>query len=375
MRLLIVSPYRVYPIQNGFASRLYNIIYELSKSFCLHLLYVDNINRFNGISSTDFLPSVTKLRVKTSCRWAQVFSPKLLYNGIKLLQNKKVDIIYAESIWAGLHAIILSRISGIPYYFANQNVEYIRWKRMGKRFSSILKIYEYICCKYAKKVICVSDIDMNLIHENLSVELDKLIVVPNGVNPKIFRREPNSINQIRQNLNLNRETKLICFFGSLNYLPNQQAVNIIKNILLEKIRREIDDVKILIVGSNPPAGSGNDSIIYAGYVTKIEDYINASDVVIAPLISGGGTKLKIIEALACGKVVITTSIGAEGLNPEETNNLLRVLDSWDTFVEATIEALKDPREFEMPLEFINKFTWEHIASKLMHEISNERENT
>jgi len=81
------------------------------------------------------------------------------------------------------------------------------------------------------------------------------------------------------------------------------------------------------------------NITFTGLVDNIEDYINASDVVICPLTSGGGTRFKILEALACGKVVVSTTIGAEGLESKRIGDSLILCDNWDDFVKIIISCL------------------------------------
>lgn len=368
MNILVVSPFGIFPTYSGFANRVYNLTKQLSDKHKVTLVYVDfDKNRIETIHS-DYLPNVVKYNIKASKRWMQLFHPALILKGIKIIKDEKIDLIIAESIWAGLHAIILHILTQLPYYFNEQNAEYIRWKRMGEKYSRVLKIYEKYCCKFAKKVFCVSERDRQLIHE-LGIDIDKIITIPNGVDTVKFKPDIKKKYAIRNELNLGIETPIILFAGHLSYTPNFQAVQIIRDILLDKTLNRIPDGKFLIVGSNPPVQYSHEAIVFTGIVEKIEDYINASDVVIAPLISGGGTKLKIIEAIACGKTVVTTSIGAEGLVGEEMKALLRIGDDWDEFVDEIINILKNHESSDIPREFIEKYSWDSVGELICEEIS------
>jgi glycosyltransferase involved in cell wall biosynthesis len=367
MKILVISPFGIFPTYSGFATRVYNLIKQLSNQHKVLLLYVDFDKRHIETSYSDYLPNVVKYNIKASKRWMQLFHPLLILKGVKVIKNEKIDLIIAESIWAGLHAVILHILTRVPYYFNEHNVEYIRWKRMGKKYSRILKIYEKYCCKFAKKIFCVSEGDRQLIHE-LGIDIDRIITIPNGVDTEKFKVDIKKRDEVRKKLNLSIKTPIILFSGSLSYIPNFQAVQIIHDILLDKTLNMIPDVKFLIIGSNPPMQYKHEAIIFTGFVEKIEDYITASDVVIAPLISGGGTKLKIVEAVACGKTVITTNIGAEGLINEQTKDALRIADDWDKFVDEIISTLKNQKSDNIPIGFIKKYSWENIGKIICEEI-------
>ncbi|MCK4251002.1 glycosyltransferase family 4 protein [candidate division WOR-3 bacterium] len=370
-KILVISPFKIFPTYSGFNTRVYNIIKLLSNRNKISFFYVD-YNKKGVQSDENFLLDVAKYRFRTSKRWMQVFHPLLILKGIKIIKNEKIDLIIAESIWAGLHAVILHILTRVPYYFNEQNVEYVRWKRMGKKYSRILKICEKYCCKFAKKVFCVSESDRQLIHK-LGIDIDKIIIIPNGVDTEKFKPDIKKRYAVRKKLGLSIEKPVILFFGDLSYIPNLQAVQIVHDILLGKTLNKIPDVKFLIVGSNPPVQYNHEAIIFTGIVEKIEDYINASDVVIAPLISGGGTKLKIIEAIACGKTVVTTSIGAEGLINEQTKDALRIADEWDKFVDEIVDTLKNPESDDIPKEFIEKYSWDSIGKIICETLKIEEE--
>lgn len=367
MKILIISPFRVYPTYSGFATRTYNIIKQLSNKFEIILFYVDLEKKYFGSNQT-YLPKVSKQKFKASNRKMQFFNPLLIISGIQTIKREKVDLIIAESIWAGLHAMILRALTKVPYCLTEHNVEYVRWKRMKMKYPGLLRIFEKYCCKFSKKVFCMSDDDRMQINK-LGVNLNKIITVPNGVNILQFKPDTSKKSEIANKLSIDVESPTILFSGSFNYTPNIQAVQIICNVLLSPILKVFPDAKFVIVGPNPPLYFKHESIIFTGYVEKIEDYINASDLVIAPLISGGGTKLKIVEAIACGKTVITTSIGAEGLIDENTEGFLKVADDWNDFVIMIINSLKNPQSTDLPLSFINTYSWDSIGNKLCKEIA------
>jgi len=186
-------------------------------------------------------------------------------------------------------------------------------KRGNKLARIVLKSIEKLSCRLASKIICVSETDRDLLINKLNINKEKFVIISNGIDTdKFFPNTQNDI-KIRNQLNLS-EKPIIIFFGTFKYIPNLEAVEIIYNEILPRIIKKVPDAIFLMVGKDPPLQFKHKNIIFTGMVNKIEDYINASNVVICPLISGGGTRFKIIEALACGKTVVSTTIGAEGLD-------------------------------------------------------------
>lgn len=367
MNILIISPFRIYPIYSGFSTRVYNLTKQLSNSNSnsVFLLYVDYYKKYSAPDDCNFLPNVKKLCFKVSTKFMQLLHPYLILKGVDVIKKEKIDLVIAEGIWAGLHAMIFRALTKVPYCLTEHNVEYVRCKRMGMKYPGLLWMFEKYCCKFSKKVFCMSDDDRKQLNE-LGVDLDKIVVVPNGYDPAIFYPSDKNKKAVREKINVNDETPLILFFGDFNYKPNLQAVSIIHDNLVDKVLDKVPTAKFLIVGSHPPLQYAHKGIIFTGFVDKIEDYINASDLVIAPLVSGGGTKLKIIEAIACGKVVVTTSIGAEGLNNENTKGFLKIIDEWNVFADEIIKSLKE--NVNISHRFISEYSWNEIGKKISVEL-------
>ncbi|MDW5549183.1 glycosyltransferase family 4 protein [Methanosarcina sp.] len=368
MKILIISPFRVYPIHCGFSTRVYNLTKQLSYSNSVFLYYTDYNKKECNPDDCSFLPNVTKRNFKVSYKFMQLINPSLIFEAVSAIKKEKINIIIAEGIWAGPHAMILSFLTKVPYCFTEHNVEHVRWKRMGRKYPGLLRIFEKYCCKFSKKIFCMSNNDRQQISE-LGVDINKLTIAPNGIDTLQFRPRTSKKYDLARKLKLDVESPVILFFGNLSYTPNLQAVQIIYEKIIDSVLEAIPNVKFVIVGSNPPLQFQHEAMIFPGFVENIEDYINASDLVIAPLISGGGTKLKIIEAIACGKTVLTTSIGAEGLVDESTRYFLKVIDDWNDFINFIVDFLKNPIVNDLPSIFIEKYSWKSIGEIISKEIS------
>jgi glycosyltransferase involved in cell wall biosynthesis len=167
-----------------------------------------------------------------------------------------------------------------------------------------------------------------------------VLVVPNGVDTVRFA--PGGTRPLPKHL---------LFFGKLDYFPNHDAVNYCLREIWPRIRDQVPDAELQVVG--PAASAAMQAAIAAspgaswlGRVDDIPATIRAAAVVIVPLRAGGGTRLKILEAMAVARPVVSTTIGAEGLAMTDGVELL-IADEPVRFAERVIGLLGDPDSAEL----------------------------
>lgn len=167
------------------------------------------------------------------------------------------------------------------------------------------------------------------------------------------------------------ENRLV-FVGSTHVDANRDGVQYFLREIFPRIRAEIPDVVIDIVGGDPPpeiVALGRDpGVTITGYVADIRDYVTAATALVVPLRSGSGTRLKIIEALSMQVPIVSTSLGAEGLDLVDDKHLL-VGDDAASFAAATVRLLRDPalraRLRASGAELVgNRFDWRSQAPRL-----------
>jgi glycosyltransferase involved in cell wall biosynthesis len=137
----------------------------------------------------------------------------------------------------------------------------------------------------------------------------------------------------------------ILFTGTMSYPPNAQAARWFATEVLGQLRSRRPDVSFAIVGRDPPPDvvslGSLEGVEVAGRVPDLRPWLAEAQVVVAPLLSGGGTKLKVVEAMAAGRPVVATSVGVEGIDGQHGEHLL-VADGSDAFA-ITVEKLLDDR--------------------------------
>jgi glycosyltransferase involved in cell wall biosynthesis len=215
-------------------------------------------------------------------------------------------------------------------YFANQAQRMAAWeKRLSRAFDGVITVSPDDS-RYAKEVYGLANV---------------LGEVPTGVDAVEFEEVATA--------RLLRSSGLhLIFLGSMDWLPNIEGVQWFTTEILPRIRREMPEIKFTIVGRNPApsilqlarTGSG---IEVTGTVPDVRPFLIKGDVLVVPLKSGGGTRIKILEAMAAGIPIVSTSIGAEGLGLVSGEHLL-IADDPENFAAETVRLLGQPREaFEL----------------------------
>jgi len=222
---------------------------------------------------------------------------------------------------------------------------------------------EKLAYKNANLLLAVSEIEKKHL---LSAGFQKLEieVVPNGVDTNSVKKSP-EIAGIRNKYGLEGSRNVV-FVGNLGYPPNREAIQLLSSVIAPKVLNEINDAKFLVVGKirNKMQMSG---LTFTGFVENISDILSISDVAVAPLFQGSGTRLKILEYFSCSLPVVSTSIGAEGLNVKNGVNIF-VEDDLENFALRIIELLKN-RHLSVSMgaaakELAATYDWNKIARKL-----------
>jgi glycosyltransferase involved in cell wall biosynthesis len=177
----------------------------------------------------------------------------------------------------------------------------------------------------------------------------KTVVIPNAVDTEALKPLPPSA-----------EPFSLIFPGRMDYLPNAQAVHFFCDQILPHIAKATSAVHFYIVGKNPPLvvqRLESEQITVTGFVEEVLPYWKKASALVVPLSIGGGTRIKILEAMALGRPVISTSKGCEGLEVIHKKHLL-IADDPERFAEHVIRVLKNPEEY---------FEMSRAARKLVEE--------
>ncbi|HKW94463.1 MAG TPA: glycosyltransferase family 4 protein [Methylomirabilota bacterium] len=251
-----------------------------------------------------------------------------------------VDLFVADFLVAMPN---LPAVSGVPVVLFEHNVEHMIWKRLyqvEKRpwRRALLAVewrkmrrYEAEACARAGLTVAVSEADRAML--SACAPGADIRAVPTGVDTAYFH--PNGATETPATL---------VFTGSMDWYPNEDAVLYFLDAIFPEVRREVPGVSLAVVGRDPSdrvrAAGAAAGIRVTGTVQDVRPYVAEAAVYVVPLRVGGGTRLKIFEALAMGKAVVSTRIGAEGLPIVADRHFLQA-DTPAAFAQAVIGLLKD----------------------------------
>jgi len=260
----------------------------------------------------------------------------------------------------------------IPTVIVAHNVKTIMWKRYYENHSGFkrrqffreyrkFEKYESTYLKYYNCIIAMSDTDRQYL-KSLCPESKCIEVVPNGVDLDYFSPSPNN----------KTESFSLLFSGTMGYLPNEEAMIYFCRHIFPKVLQKFPNVKLTIVGRAPSRSidklGKQHNIRVTGFVPDSRPYFEKAEVFIVPLLSGSGTRLKILEAMAMGKAIVSTSIGAEGIEYTHEKNIVIANDA-EQFAESILILFQN-RDYRKKLEesakllVAEKYSWNIMAKKL-----------
>jgi glycosyltransferase involved in cell wall biosynthesis len=282
--------------------------------------------------------------------------------------NHKVDLWQFE--WTG-YLPTLSRAFTAPRLVIAHNVDTLIWQRfhetargVGKRF--FLKKqwrdyerFESWAFKHAERVVAVSPEDAILIRERFGQP--KVDVVDNGIDRAYFEQVTGR-----------RDPRRILFLGALDWRPNCDAVDLLLAKIFPRVLAQEPQARLVLVGRNPSQGlvqrvASMPGVELHANVPDVRPFLGDCGVMTVPLRIGGGSRLKILEALASGLPVISSQVGAEGLNLLPNKHYTQADE--DAVAPALLNAIRHP-EVGLALAqegrklVLETYDWDHLAKKL-----------
>jgi polysaccharide biosynthesis protein PslH len=269
------------------------------------------------------------------------YSPRSVQHALRsLLSREPYDLILCDFLNA---AGVVPWELRVPTVIFTHNVEAMIWKRHTEVASSIVwrSVFKYEYTRMARTerhyltladhVLTVSDNDREIFAKDVPPE--KITTIPTGVDIDFFQPGPGE-----------RPMQMV-FTGSMDWMPNEDGILYFCAEILPLIWNRCPDAKLSIVGRSPSAKikalEQDPRVTVTGRVEDVRPYIAGASVYIVPLRVGSGTRLKIFEAMAMGKAVVSTTIGAEGL-PVTPGGDIVLADAPAAFADSVCDLLQHP---------------------------------
>ncbi len=320
-----------------------------------------------GRSITDRLRTLLFTREADLAR--RFYSPALTDQLRQWLAATRFDLIQIENLEMAVYLPIIRETQpGTPVIYDAHNAEYALQQRIyeteraaltglpGALYSRIqaqrVRRLEQEICRAVDYVIAVSETDAGLLRA-LAGDTP-VAVIPNGITARLYSQpafEP-----------VDLEKPALVFTGKMDYRPNIDAALWFGQEILPLVRQELPDAHFYIVGQSPHRRlnvlRGQSGITLTGLVPDILPYLQAASVFVVPLRMGSGTRLKVLEAMAAGCPIVSTSIGAQGLAITDGQELI-LADTAKEFARSAVRLYRDPQQARTLGEKARAFVCEH----------------
>ncbi len=391
MRILWVKGGKLIPVNTGGKIRSYNLLRQLAARHEVTLLSYydgpkDSVYESEIVEHFSHTVSISTGRAESSAidYLKNIFS-RAPYAVTKFtsarvgalirewMAERHFDVAVCDFLSASLN--FPAELS-LPTVLFQHNVESVLWRRQAdyepnpiKRIAFKLEAAKMI--RYEQKavnrfdhVIAVSEND----RENMALmtEKSRINIVPTGVDLEAYRQQSGS----------DANEPVVVFTGSMDWEANIDGVEYFCAEIWPRVLKAVPNARFRIVGRNPHPrvlSLAADSVEVTGTVPSVIDYMRDAAVVVVPLRIGGGTRLKIYEAMAMGKAVVSTSVGAEGLDVADGRDIM-LADTSLGFADSIIKLLCDRqtrKQFETAAASLAaQFDWSVIADRF-EEVLNE----
>jgi glycosyltransferase involved in cell wall biosynthesis len=394
MRILVIDEEFPLPLNSGKRIRTVNLLKNLEDRHEILFLHRGRqdydpgrvgIKKMRFISTGEDVPNPKGLALYTRL-FANLFSEnpfsvskhrtKIFGEHVRrLVREEKIDLVQCE--WSPLVANLekFGIGTGIPVLLIAHNVENLIWKRVWenaknpvsrwffKKQYEKFKRFERNASKRFPSCVAVSKEDAVLLKRDLGYE--DVTVVENGVDIAYFSRQAS--------IPRREDFPTVVFSGAMDWRPNVDASVYFIRSVLPLLKESEKDVRFVVAGRNPDpsirnAAGGDPSVEITGTVDDIRPYIGGADIVVVPLRIGGGSRLKILEAMSMEMPVVSTTVGAEGL--EVTDQVdISIADSPRQMADSILRLFRDPEEgYNLGRNgrtlVVKKYSWPTLSRKL-----------
>lgn len=387
MKILFLTYDLPYPLISGGKVRAYHLIKNLSQN-CQITLF----SYYRSEEQKQYLPELRKhcqkiylFKRRKPWSWqnlwrcfltplpftaAVYYSPPLRKALIQELEGKNYDLVHFESFYPALYLPLVKKL-GFKTVMGNENIEYriydrytdsqkfflLRWFLKLEVFR--MRLFEERLWRLGDINIAISDDDAAVIK---GITKKSCSIIPNGVDADEFTRIRHSKNR-----------KKIIFIGTLIYQANSEAIRFFLQEIYPEIKRQVREVKFLLFSWYKPDWLGKylvDSSIkfIQDKETPASELLPQGDALVAPIRIASGTNIKVLEAMACGLPVVTTSVGIEGIKAKDGKEVI-VRDHPKEFADEVIKLLGDKKRRQelgkAGRSLVEKlYDWSEIAKEL-----------
>ncbi len=261
---------------------------------------------------------------------------------IRILKEENFDIIQLESLYMIPYMDIIRKFSSAKIVLRTHNIEHLIWKRLSIAASNPLR--KWYLNLLSERLRHYENWAINKVDAIISMTTeDEKLFKEMGAEPPVFIAPVGF--DTRQIFNFPEPDHMKVFhLGSMDWLPNQEGLNWFLKSIWPIIISKVPEAKLSLAGKKMPdsiKAKANEKIIVQDFVPDSRAFMAVGGVMIVPLLSGSGMRVKIIEGMSLGKAIVTTSVGMEGI-PGKNGSEFLIADTPEEFADRVVLLLSQP---------------------------------
>jgi glycosyltransferase involved in cell wall biosynthesis len=395
IRCLMITVRPPYPPHDGGAIRAFNVLKGLNRAFNLDVISLvpDNYDQkylpqlkhhcqdfysvHSNLSAINDLKNVALGLINgTPLTMARYNQPAMRNKITELTTKNHYDIVFFNNLHSTHYLDLFPDSLKIVDTQNNDITVFSRWA--SKQRNPTMKAFGYLQAHLAKRFLSRQLPLIDIVYACSDKEQKELKVfcpnstvttAPNGVDLEYFSFQ-----------NRQRDPNMLLFTGDMRWLPNEDGLEYFLKEILPLIKQQRPSTKVVLAGKHPSKALqrlGGENVEFTGFVEDLRDYMNKAAVFIVPLRIGGGTRLKVIEAMAMKIPMVSTSIGCEGIDCIDEEHLL-IRDTPQNFADGVCQLLNNPGQSALLTEkgytlAKSKYDWVAITEKMTQQLEDNFE--
>lgn len=378
-KILVLSPSDIFPPVDGNSENTYHVVKYLAPGNVLGVLLSRIFSQGGPVDISH--PDLT-IRYCPASAFDRLQYKSFLVNPYyyraadALMRDVGADIIQCHVLYTILVGYYLKRRYGRPLVLVQENAEYVKQIKFEAPgyVTQVLKWLEGFACRVADRIVAVSEVDKRHMVDLYDVPEDKIHVINHCADEEVFKYRADGRTKVREAWGIGQDDMVMIYVGKMDAPHNTVATQYIAERIYPVVSAQYPNSWFVVVGQNYEhlLEYKRDRLFFTGFVTSrkdespnLADYLSASDIVIVPMDRGSGTRLKILEAAACSRPIVSTEIGAEGLQFTDGEEILLTEDVDEEFIQLLLGLVKD--------EALRERLGRRAREKLLARYSWERE--
>ena len=361
MKILVIGSRVPYPLHDGGAIATFNMLKGLSdagvevhyysintkkhfvnnSTLIKQFSFLKSIKTFYLDTEIKLLPALTSFFSGSSYNLDRFYNLDFETELIHYIQSQTFDIIHFEGLYIAKYAFNISQSSNTPMILRQHNIEYKIWETLA---SNTKAIHKKILFKYFAKQIKQFETRAFDLFDGISTiaKTDELVISQNHYLNILTTIPAGIINNVNSNES-KVNSKFVYHIGSMEWIPNQQAMLWFAENVWKLVINKIPDAHFYMAGKNMPEEFSKlqtENFHVVGQVEDLKAFTADKSILVVPLMSGSGIRIKTIEGMFAKKVIVSTSIGAKGIDVIDRKHCF-IADNAEAFANALIELIQN----------------------------------